>query len=163
MELPSKAMLERRSGTFLAQRSEVSERDSTQSSGWVRLLEGSRTDKVIMSGTQKLELRRRWCSMLLDDWVLCRIYKKNSSTEKMTSSSPTTELSHQLSGQLSSSSNGLDSYGRTTSFLNLSNRRTKYQKSDIQNQFEKRRWMRCRLHSLYPNLYQQHTTTPTGA
>ncbi|KAJ0715598.1 putative transcription factor NAM family [Helianthus annuus] len=179
-ELPSKAMFGEKEWYFFSPRDRKypngTRPNRVAGSGYWK---ATGTDKVIMSGTQKLGIKKalvfyvgkapkgsktNWImheyrlsesstkdnsGSRLDDWVLCRIYKKNSSTEKMTSSSPTTELSHS-SPAMSSSSNGLDSYP-DDKFLNFPTYEQD-QKSDIQKfNSENDDWMSVGAFA-YPNL-----------
>ncbi|KAI3828257.1 hypothetical protein L1987_02355 [Smallanthus sonchifolius] len=136
-ELPSKAMFGEKEWYFFSPRDRKYPNghrpNRVAGSGYWK---ATGTDKVIMSERRKVGVKKalvfyvgkapkgsksNWImheyrlsepsakdnSSRLDDWVLCRIYKKNSSVEKTISGGPSTEHSH---GSSSSSSSQFDDF-----------------------------------------------------
>lgn len=131
-DLPSKAMFGEKEWYFFSPRDRKypngTRPNRVASSGYWK---ATGTDKVIMSEGRKVGIKKalvfyvgkaprgsktNWImheyrlseppkkshSLRLDDWVLCRIYKKNSSAEKAFSERPKTEPSHNSSSSSSS-------------------------------------------------------------
>lgn len=134
-ELPSKAMFGEKEWYFFSPRDRKypngSRPNRVAGSGYWK---ATGTDKVITTGGRRVGIKkalvfyvgkapkgnktnwimheyrlseppRKTGSSRLDEWVLCRIYKKNSSAQKQISSAPSTEQSH---GSSSSSSSQFD-------------------------------------------------------
>ncbi|KAI3755814.1 hypothetical protein L1987_55621 [Smallanthus sonchifolius] len=103
---------------------------------------GSKTD-WIMHEYRLSEPSKNNNSSRLDDWVLCRIYKKNSNAEKTISGGPSTEQSHGSPSSSSSQFDGvLDSLPAiddtflnfpTSNFVNEEDHKVNIQKSDTGN------------------------------
>ncbi|KAL4580282.1 hypothetical protein LXL04_016469 [Taraxacum kok-saghyz] len=196
-ELPSKAMFGEKEWYFFSPRDRKypngSRPNRVAGSGYWK---ATGTDKVIISEGRKVGIKKalvfyvgkapkgsktNWImheyrlsepskksnSSRLDDWVLCRIYKKNSSAEKTISGGPSTDQSHNSSSSSSSQFDDvLDSLPAIDDkFMNFPSRtyHEEDQKLDIQKfESENHDWASIGafgLQDTVTNTNQAHTTS----